>query len=58
MPHQRRDQASAHAAAAAHRCSIGESSVKTYLLRVFGKLGVDDRTAAVTSALRYGLLEQ
>ncbi|SOR83149.1 putative transcriptional regulatory protein NarL [Streptomyces chartreusis NRRL 3882] len=36
---------------------IGESTVKTYLLRVFGKLGVDDRTAAVTSALRHGLLE-
>ena len=33
---------------------IGESTVKTYLLRVFGELGVDDRTAAVTRAMRYG----
>lgn len=40
------------------RLYIGESTVKTHLLRVFGKLGVDDRTAAVTSALRHGLLDQ
>lgn len=40
------------------RLFIGESTVKTYLLRVFGKLRVDDRSAAVTSALRRGLLEQ
>ena len=39
------------------RLFIGESTVKTHLLRVFGKLGVADRTAAVTSAMRYGLLE-
>ncbi|MER5177789.1 response regulator transcription factor [Streptomyces sp. NPDC002896] len=39
------------------RLYIGESTVKTHLLRVFAKLGVDDRTAAVTSALRHGLLE-
>lgn len=30
---------------------IGEATVKTHLLRVFGKLGVSDRTAAVTTAL-------
>ncbi|WP_432079588.1 response regulator, partial [Streptomyces sp. YPW6] len=30
------------------RLFIGESTVKTHLLRVFGKLGVSDRTAAVT----------
>ncbi|MDX3505673.1 response regulator transcription factor [Streptomyces sp. ATCC51928] len=35
---------------------IGESTVKTHLLRVFGKLGVGDRTAAVTGAMRHGLL--
>lgn len=35
---------------------IGESTVKTHLLRVFGKLGVTDRTAAVTTAMRDGLL--
>ncbi|WP_406166626.1 response regulator [Streptomyces sp. NBC_00996] len=39
------------------RLFIGESTVKTHLLRAFGKLGVDDRTAAVTSAMRSGLLE-
>ncbi|MFJ6570282.1 response regulator [Streptomyces sp. NPDC091292] len=38
------------------RLHIGESTVKTHLLRAFGKLGVDDRTAAVTSAMRHGLL--
>ncbi|MEU8442197.1 response regulator transcription factor [Streptomyces microflavus] len=35
---------------------IGESTVKTHLLRAFGKLGVNDRTAAVTGAMRQGLL--
>ncbi len=39
------------------RLFIGESTVKTHLLRAFGKLGVDDRTAAVTSAMRHGLLD-
>ncbi|ANP53911.1 DNA-binding NarL/FixJ family response regulator [Streptomyces griseochromogenes] len=39
------------------RLFIGESTVKTHLLRIFAKLGVDDRTAAVTNALRHGLLE-
>lgn len=35
---------------------IGEATVKTHLLRTFAKLGVDDRTLAVTEALRLGLL--
>ncbi|MEV0755761.1 response regulator transcription factor [Streptosporangium sp. NPDC050280] len=35
---------------------IGETTVKTHLLRVFGKLGVSGRTAAVTTALDRGLL--
>jgi DNA-binding NarL/FixJ family response regulator len=35
---------------------IGEATVKTHLLRIFAKLGVDDRTAAVTVALERGLL--
>ena len=35
---------------------ISEATVKTHLVRVFGKLGVDDRTAAVTTALGLGLL--
>ncbi|MFJ7157738.1 response regulator [Streptomyces sp. NPDC101118] len=38
------------------RLYVAESTVKTHLLRIFGKLGVDDRTAAVTTALREGLL--
>ena len=35
---------------------IGEATVKTHLLRIFGKLGVDDRTAAVTTAIEHGIL--
>jgi DNA-binding NarL/FixJ family response regulator len=38
------------------RLFIGESTVKTHLLRSFAKLGVTDRTAAVTSAMRHDLL--
>ena len=30
--------------------------MKTHLLRVFAKLGVDDRTAAVTVAIERGIL--
>jgi DNA-binding NarL/FixJ family response regulator len=36
---------------------IGEATVKTHLLRAFEKLGVTDRTAAVTAAYRSGLIE-
>lgn len=35
---------------------IGESTVKTHLLNVFDKLGVTDRTRAVTLAMERGLL--
>ncbi len=35
---------------------ISETTVKTHLIRIFGKLGVSDRTAAVTTALERGLL--
>jgi DNA-binding NarL/FixJ family response regulator len=35
---------------------IGEATVKTHLLRAFAKLGVNDRTAAVTAALARGIL--
>jgi DNA-binding NarL/FixJ family response regulator len=38
------------------RLFIGESTVKTHLLKVFVKLGVDDRTAAVTVAIKRGIL--
>jgi len=36
---------------------IGEATVKTHLIRVFAKLGVADRTAAVTAAYAAGLIE-
>lgn len=35
---------------------IGESTVKTHLLRMFEKLGVSDRTRAVTLAMERGLI--
>ena len=35
---------------------ISEATVKTHLLRIFEKLGVSDRTAAVTRAISRGLL--
>jgi DNA-binding NarL/FixJ family response regulator len=35
---------------------ISEATVKTHLLKVFAKLGVDDRTAAVTVAMQRGIL--
>ncbi|TCO58171.1 response regulator [Actinocrispum wychmicini] len=43
----------AEAGAALH---ISEATVKTHLLRVFNKLGVSDRTAAVTTAMERGIL--
>jgi len=38
------------------RLYISEATVKTHLLRVFAKLGVDDRTAAVTTAMARGII--
>jgi DNA-binding NarL/FixJ family response regulator len=35
---------------------ISEATVKSHLIRIYGKLGVDDRTAAVTVALERGIL--
>jgi DNA-binding NarL/FixJ family response regulator len=35
---------------------ISEATVKTHLLRAFAKLGVSDRTAAVTKAIELGML--
>ncbi|MFG6192231.1 response regulator transcription factor [Nonomuraea sp. JJY05] len=40
------------------RLFIGEATVKTYLLRVYGKLGVSDRTSAVLAALDLGLVHR
>jgi DNA-binding NarL/FixJ family response regulator len=41
---------------AAARLHVSEATVKTHLVHAFGKLGVGDRTAAVTVALERGLL--
>jgi DNA-binding NarL/FixJ family response regulator len=35
---------------------ISEATVKTHLIHIFAKLGVDDRTAAVTVAMERGIL--
>lgn len=35
---------------------ISQATVKSHLIHIFGKLGVSDRTAAVTSALQRGIL--
>jgi DNA-binding NarL/FixJ family response regulator len=43
-------------AAVGRELFITEATVKTHLLRVFGKLGVDDRTHAVTVAIGRGIL--
>ncbi|MCX8089265.1 MAG: response regulator [Meiothermus ruber] len=40
----------------ARKLKISEATVKTHLLHAFDKLGVDDRTAAVTVALERGIL--
>jgi DNA-binding NarL/FixJ family response regulator len=38
------------------KLSIAESTVKTHLAGLYGKLGVTDRTGAVTEAIRRGWL--
>lgn len=35
---------------------ITEATVKSHLIRIYGKLGVEDRTSAVTKALEQGIL--
>jgi DNA-binding NarL/FixJ family response regulator len=35
---------------------ISEDTVKTHLKNVFAKLGVEDRTGAVLSAVRHGIV--
>lgn len=40
----------------ARELHVSEATVKTHLLHVFAKLGVDDRTAAVTMALERGII--
>jgi DNA-binding NarL/FixJ family response regulator len=40
----------------ARQLHISEATVKTHLVHIYGKLGVADRTAAVTRALQRGIL--
>lgn len=40
----------------AQQLHISQATVKSHLVNIFGKLGVSDRTAAVTAALRKGIL--
>jgi DNA-binding NarL/FixJ family response regulator len=40
----------------ARQLYITEATVKSHLIRIYGKLGVEDRTAAVTKALEQGIL--
>lgn len=40
----------------AQQLHISQATVKSHLVNIFGKLGVSDRTAAVTAALRRGIL--
>lgn len=40
----------------ARQLFVGEATVKTHLLHVFDKLGVNDRTRAVTLAMELGIL--
>jgi DNA-binding NarL/FixJ family response regulator len=42
--------------AIARQLGLAEDTVKAHLKRVFSKLGVDDRTHAVTTAIRRGIL--
>ena len=40
----------------AHELSLSEDTVKAHLRNIFAKLDVDDRTQAVTTALRRGII--
>lgn len=54
--HERGERPGAGNAQVAARLHIGEATVKTHLLHVFTKLGVEGRTAAVTRAMELGIL--
>ena len=41
----------------AHALRISEATIKTHLAHIFEKLGVTDRTSAVTRAIERGLIE-
>jgi DNA-binding NarL/FixJ family response regulator len=46
----------AHNKQVASQLYITEATVKSHLIRIYGKLGVEDRTSAVTKALEQGIL--
>ena len=46
----------AHNKQVASQLYISEATVKSHLIRIYGKLGVEDRTSAVTKALEHGIL--
>jgi ATP/maltotriose-dependent transcriptional regulator MalT len=41
----------------AHALHISQATIKTHLSHIFDKLGVTDRTSAVTRAIERGLIE-
>ena len=45
------------AAGMAEELVIGESTIKTHLANIYAKLGVSDRSAAVATAIRLGLID-
>ena len=46
----------AHNKEIAKRLYVSQATVKSHLIRIYGKLAVEDRTAAVTKALELGIL--
>jgi DNA-binding NarL/FixJ family response regulator len=42
----------------AQRLYVTEATVKTHLVHIFAKLGVDNRTAAVAVAVQQGLIRR
>jgi DNA-binding NarL/FixJ family response regulator len=53
LAHVARGRSNKEIGAAPH---ISEATVKTHLVHIFGKLGVKDRTEAVTASLDRGIL--
>jgi hypothetical protein len=46
----------ARAARSPERLCIGSTTVKSHFAGIYARLGVSDRTAAVATAMRYGLI--
>ena len=41
----------------ANELNIGQSTVKTHIVRIFNKLGVNGRTEAVAEAVKKGIIK-